>query len=306
MATKTDELFTQITDRLIAEIETGGHGKWSKPWTQVIAGSGIGTNAQTHLAYKGFNQFILMVTAAAAGYTIPIWATYKQWIALGGQVKRGEHGTVLVKWGVTYRCHGCDYRSGKAPCPKKGHLPDEYWWASPFTVFNVAQQEGFAYELPDLGDEPTRLKAVEDFIEATGAEIKHLPSNEAFYSRITDVITLPLREQFTTPEGYYGTALHELTHWTGHDSRLAREMGKRFGDNAYAAEELVAELGATFLAARHGVETEPHIEHARYLSSWLTVLRADSKNLYHAAKAAQEAADFLTGSRVIDKELVTS
>jgi antirestriction protein ArdC len=148
---------------------------------------------------------------------------------------------------------------------------------------------------PDLGTEPERLANVEAFIEATGASITHKLSNEAFFSPVTDSITLPLREQFDTVQGYYGTTLHELTHWAGGAPRLDREKGRIFGDNAYAAEELVAELGATFLAAHFGIEVEPHPEHTNYLASWLKALKSDSKALYRAAKAAQDSTTFLLG-----------
>jgi antirestriction protein ArdC len=144
-------------------------------------------------------------------------------------------------------------------------------WASAFRVFNIDQQEGFEIEIPDLGDEPTRLKRVEEFIEATGADIRYVAQDSAHFDRNTDQITLPLREQFDDGRAFYGTALHELTHWTG--PRLDRVNGKRFGDDAYAVEELIAELGATFLAAHFKVEVDPHIEHVNYLASWLKVLK---------------------------------
>lgn len=290
---KTDDLFEQITARVIEAIENGKAGKWEKPWTAAIGASGLGINAQTKAAYQGFNQFVLMVVTADAGYPVNLWATYKQWQALGGQVRKGERGTLLVKWGKTHVCNTCDWKSQKAPCPKDGHARDARIWASAFTVFNAAQQDGYEYEVPELGDEPERFDHVEEFIVATGAAIRHIAGNRAYYNRLSDDITLPLREQFSTPQGYYGTALHELTHWTGADTRLDRTKGAIFGDSAYAAEELVAELGATFLAARFGVETDPHPEHVAYLDSWLKALKADNRALYKAAKAAQDAVSFL-------------
>jgi antirestriction protein ArdC len=306
MTTRTDELFTKITDRLVETIETSNHGAWTKPWTTVIAASGIGKNASTEKAYQGFNQFILMVTAASEGYAFPLWATYKQWVGLGAQVRKGETGTTLVKWGVTYRCSGCDHK-GPRPCTLSGHIPEEHWWASAFTVFNYAQQDGYEVELPNLGDEPTRLANVEAMVVASGAKIIHQVSNQAFYRPDTDQITLPERVQFATPEGYYGTALHELTHWTGHKSRLDRTTGSRFGDNAYAAEELVAELGATFLASHFGIEkVEPHMDHAAYLGSWLKVMKSDPKALYTTAKLAQSASEFLLGFALADDQTETT
>lgn len=294
MTTKTDELFEKIVTRIVDAIETGNHGEWSKPWTTIVGLSGIGINAKTTNAYQGFNQFVLMVTSALDGYPQNVWATYKQWQALGGQVRKGETGTVLVKWGKTYTCEECDIR-GRRPCGVEGHIPRAHMWASPFIVFNVAQQDGYELDLPDLGPAPERFDDVEEFMVSTGAAIRWVAQDRAYYSRVSDEITLPLREQFDTPQGYYGTALHELTHWTGAETRLARPKGKVFGDEDYAGEELVAELGATFLAAHFGVETEPHLEHAAYLGSWLTRLKEDPRALYRAASAAQQAVGFLLG-----------
>lgn len=291
MSTKQD-VFESIVDRLIESIETNQTGTWDQPWTSVLGGGGLGINASTKKAYRGFNQFVLMLTAASNGYAQNVWATYKQFQALGGQVRKGETGTLLVKWGKTYTCD-TDNKKGRFPCPVEGHTSSVHMWASPFTVFNVAQQDGFEFELPDLGSEPERLAHVEEFVASTGAVIRHEPQNRAYYSPATDSITVPLREQFDTAQGYYGTVLHELTHWTGAEHRLARKKGRVFGDDAYAGEEFVAELGATFLAARFGVEAEPHIEHANYLGSWLKKVKADPRSLYRAAADAQAAVEFL-------------
>ena len=290
----TDELFAQITNRLIAQIEAGA-GKWEKPWTTLIGEGGLAVNAKTKRAYQGFNQLVLMFTAMDAGYEVSEWATYKQWQELGGQVKKGEKGIVLVKWGKTYYCQeeGCGYK-GRAACGKDDHYSRAAMWASPFTVFNIAQQEGV--ELPEKADklpEPERLALAEQVIEQSGAEIRFVAQDRAYYQPVADTITLPKREQFKTPQGFYGTAFHELGHWTGHESRLGREIGKSFGDEKYAAEELVAELTATFVSVAVGVTVEPHIEHASYLDSWLKALKAAPKNLYLAARDAQRAANFL-------------
>jgi antirestriction protein ArdC len=290
---RAEDIFQKVTDQIVHTIETGAEGTWTKPWQSVIAGGGIGINAQTRQAYKGMNQLILMVETAGSGYELNVWATYKQWTALGGQVRKGEHGTLLVKWGKTYHCDACSFK-GRVPCQIAGHTSQVSMWASPFYVFNVAQQDGVTFELPELGDEPTRLANVEAFVVGTGAAIFHQAGDEASYSPLTDSITLPLREQFSSPAGYYGTALHELTHWAGGSKRLARTKGVRFGDDEYAAEELVAELGSTFLAATFGIEVEPHADHAAYLASWLKVLKADSRALYRAAKAAQDSVEYLT------------
>lgn len=290
---KTGDLFQKITDRIVEAIETGNHGKWQKPWTTVIGAAGESFNpSKGHKGYHGFNELVLMFTTAVEGYPSNVWATYKQWQTLGGQVQKGEEGTVLVKWGKTYRCATCPSK-GSRPCQKKDHDVSSSMWASPFKVFNLGQQEGFDLELPDLGDAPARLDRVEKMIAGTGAEIRHAASNQAYFHKGRDQITLPLVEQFDSTQSYYGTALHELTHWSGHKDRLDRKVGRMFGDAEYAAEELVAELGSTFLAAKFGVEVEPHPEHADYLASWVKGMKDHPKALYSAAKMAQTSTDFL-------------
>jgi antirestriction protein ArdC len=289
----TETTIANITDRLVETIESGNHGTWTKPWTTTIAGSGLGINALTGKGYQGMNQLVLMVTTAAADYSANVWATYKQWQTLGGQVRKGETGTQLVKWGITYFCQDCDHK-GRTECKRQGHRPATNLWASPFTVFNVDQQDGYVLEVPEVEiSEIERMDQVDAFIAATGATIHHRLGDRAYFDRQADHIVLPALEQFETCAGYYGTVLHELTHWAGHSTRLDRIKGRVFGDEAYAGEELVAELGATFLAARFGVEVEPHEEHAAYLASWLRSLKADPRALYRAAKDAQVATEYL-------------
>ncbi len=294
MSNKTDDLFAEVTDKLITMIEDAesGKGKWSKPWTTVLAGAGIGTNVTTKKEYKGWNIIALMMSQAENEFTYPLWATYKQWAGIGAQVQGGEKGTQLVRWGVSYRCAACGTK-GATPCDA-GHPNERTMWATLFTVFNADQVDGYEVVEEDLGDEPTRLAAVETFVENTGAVINYVKQNRAFYDSLVDEITMPVREQFNTPASFYGTELHELTHWAGGPNRLDRTKGKAFGDNAYAAEELVAELGSAFLSARYGIEVEPHMDHAKYLSSWLDALKSDPKALYRAAKMAQESVGFLT------------
>lgn len=292
---KTDELFEALTARIIEAIETDNAGTWTKPWTTVLAGTGVTTNVTTKNAYRGMNALIGMFEVAINDYQSNLWATYRQWQGIDAQVRKGEKGTKMVKWGVTYRCSTCN-KKGRTPCGNKEHANERHLWATSFTVFNADQVDG--YELPepkDLGEAPETVGLIEGFIKATGASITHKLGDRAYFSPVKDEITLPAREQFETPQGYYGTALHELTHWTGHEDRLDREVRNVFGDAKYAAEELVAELGATFLAASFGVEVEPHPEHAAYLASWVRAMKDTPKALYRAAKLAQEATEFLQG-----------
>lgn len=299
---KTDALFETLTAKIVEAIETGNHGKWTKPWTTIVGAAGLGHNAITGRAYQGMNQLVLMFETAIKGYGHNQWATYKQWQSIDAQVRKGEKSTTLVKWGTTYRCDACNHK-GRNRCSVPDHLNRRHMWASAFNVFNAAQVDGYVPEMPDLPDAPDTVERIENFIEATGADIVHAAQDRAYFTPSADRIVLPLREQFETTAGYYGTALHELTHWTGHESRLNRESGIVFGDSKYAFEELVAELGATFLAAHFGTELEPHMEHTSYLASWLKGLKEDSRALYRASKLAQEAATFLLGFEQAEEEV---
>ena len=300
---KADQLFETLTAKIVEAIETGNHGKWTKPWTTVIGGMGLGHNVTTKKAYQGMNQLVLMFESAIKGYGHNEWATYKQWKSIDAQVRKGEKATTLIKWGQTYKCDTCGHK-GRNHCGDLGHLNRKHMWASAFNVFNAAQVDGYTPAMPEgLGDAPEQVERIEKLIAATGADITHAAQDRAYFMPANDKIVLPLREQFETTAGYYGTALHELTHWTGHESRLAREGGTVFGDSKYAFEELVAELGATFLAAHLGVELEPHMEHAAYLASWLKGLKEDPRALYRASKLAQAAATYLLGFEQAEEEV---
>lgn len=215
--------------------------------------------------------------------------TYKQADELGAHVRKGEHGALVVY---------AD-RFTKTETNDKGEeLERQIPFMKGYTVFNVAQIEGLPehyYGKPAPLPEPLRLiEAAESFFAATGAEFRH-GGNRAFYAPAGDFIQLPPPEAFRDAESYAATKAHELVHWTGHPSRLAREFGKRFGDTAYAREELVAELGAAFLCADLALTPEPREDHAAYLDHWLTILKEDKRAIFSAAAHAQRAADHLTG-----------
>jgi antirestriction protein ArdC len=167
-------------------------------------------------------------------------------------------------------------------------------------VFNADQVDGYTPpELPVLEDKTTVIERAECFVQATQANVQH-GGGSAYYRPQTDTIQMPERNLFigtkssTPTEAYYSTLLHELTHWTSHQSRVNRNLSKRFGDESYAMEELVAEFGAAFLCASLGVTLEPRADHAAYLDHWLKVVKADKKALFAAASKASEAVDFLT------------
>jgi len=264
-----------VTDRIIAAMEEGVV-PWRKPWT----GQGLPTSLTTGKAYRGINSLILEVIAMSEGYELPLWGTYKQAQALGGNVRKGEKGSPVVLWKPMEK-------------EKEDGSKESFMMMRYFTVFNVAQMEGI--EIPEkflLKTEPVAvLEGVEKALTyAGGPTVRHALQDQAYYSSAKDEIVLPMLEQFQSPERYAGTALHEAIHSTGHEDRLDRGMGNTFGCEAYAQEELVAEIGAAMLATRLGIEVEWD-QAAAYLGSWLAKLKDDRKMLVQAAQKAQKAID---------------
>lgn len=286
--TPAQDVHRAITETIIEAIKTGA-GTFQMPWHR---GANVTrpVNAATANPYRGINVIALWVQSVTREYLAGYWATYRQWQTLGAQVNRGEHGTTIVFY--------------KKIEPKPGEAGDERdnprhgILARASRVFNAEQVTGWT---PPVSEPRTRMETlaeVEDFIQRTGALIRH-GGGDAYYDRRYDTVVVPARGMFmgtstSTPmDSYYATLLHELTHWTGAPHRLARQFGERFGDNAYAVEELVAELGSAFLCADLGVTNEPRPDHAAYVASWLEVLNRDHKALFTAASQANTAATYL-------------
>jgi len=290
-ATKTDAILAKMTDKIVHAIEDNLAGKWEKPWTTLLAGARFPVNAVTENHYKGMNMIAGMVEVMVEEYDTNVWATYRQWQSIEAQVRKGEKGTGMIKWNKGFSCDVCGSR-GRAPCRNKAHPNSTFMWGAGFSVFNADQVDG--YEPAVAGPDHEPVVEVEAMIASTGASIDVKISNEAFWMPTEDIIVIPLMGQFNSAEQYYGTLLHELTHWTGHEDRLDRDRHKTFGDDSYAHEELIAELGAIFTAAHYGLEVEPHPEHINYLAGWLKTLKAEPKALYDAAKQAQAAFEYMT------------
>lgn len=276
---KTDELFRKIANDLSAKLEAGVR-PWAKPWSAQPSPSDLPHNVTTGKAYRGANVFWLWMAQAAGGYPTAQWLTYNQAKALGGNVAKGQKGTPCFYWAV---------KKGENA---KGEETSRMLPVS-FTVFNVAQCEGLPQAAPvEPKPEAARIAAAEALMAATGARIQH-GGNQAFFVPSQDYIQLPAFDAFRSPDDYYSTAFHELGHWTGHESRLNREFGKRFGDDAYAFEELVAELTAAFVCGSQGFASFARDDHAQYLGHWIKRLRDDPKAFITAASAAQKAADLI-------------
>jgi antirestriction protein ArdC len=287
---KAQDVYASVTDEIVAALERGDVGNWSAPWHGATA---FPRNASTGAAYRGGNVVTLWSEQLQRGYASEWWATYRQWSALGRQVRRGERATFGIKW--VDRGHKVDDGAGAELSLRELQRPSAF--PVGFSLFHVDQTDaaehfdGTPWEAPAPRQGPEPLEECAAYFAAIGAQI--VPGEPA-YSPARDVITLPALEMFDTAAAYYATSAHEHAHWTGHASRLARDLSGKFGSDAYAAEELVAELAAAFVAAHLGISTTPRADHTQYLASWLRVLKADSKALYKAAALAQAAADYLS------------
>ena len=282
---KAADIAQRTVDELITRIEAGA-GTWEMPW-RMTASAGVPHNDTTNIAYRGGNIVLLWLEQLMKGYTSARWATYKQWRGADRQVLRGSKGTHLIHWSLKIDVDD-------AGVERKRMIPNS------FVVFHIDQTEysGEHPELAELEAEPVDVD-LDEFDRRLAAVPATIAAGMPAYSPTFDRVTMPPREAFTTPADYQGTLAHELVHWTGHESRLHREYGKRFGDNAYAVEELTAELGAAILCGLHGVTPSARNDHAAYLQHWIEVLRADPMVLWSVTGAAQKAVDHvLTYSEV--------
>jgi antirestriction protein ArdC len=290
VSTSRADVYSRVTAKVIADLEKGVR-TWLKPWTGDVDATRIVLPLRHNgVPYRGINILLLWSEALDKGYKSPKWMTYRQASELGGNVRKGEHGSLIVY-------------ADKITKTEENERGEEVERAIPFlkgyTVFNVAQIDGLPeeyYGKPEKKGEPMQLIAEsEAFFASTGAVIRH-GGSKAYYAPGPDLIQMPEPEAFRDAESYEATKAHELTHWTSHASRLAREFGaKRFGDEAYAIEELVAELGAAFLCVGLGITPEARDDHAAYIGHWLKVLEGDKRAIFTAAAHAQRAVDYLHG-----------
>ena len=279
------DLYAEVSTRIVAELERGA-APWVKPWS-ATAGANTPCNAVSNRPYSGCN-IVLLWLAANAGYRTPRYLTFKQALDLGGNVRKGEHGTkVYFVKQLQVRDKNADDEAATRIVP----LLREY------TVFNVDQCEN----LPERVTTPSTVKprnqdqrdpSIDEFLSCSGASIRE-GVGEAYYRPGDDFISLPRFEAFKSAATFYATAFHELGHATGHKSRLDRDLRHRFGENAYAAEEMVAELCAAFLCAEFSIDGD--LRHAGYIQTWIGLLKADSRAFFTACSKAQAAADYLRG-----------
>lgn len=275
-------LYAEVTARILSEMETGAL-PWVKPWKSFGAGTQP-RNGVSKRPYSGVNVVLLWMAGSANGWTNPRYLTFKQALDAGGNVRKGEKSTRI------YFVSTLEKEVEEGEDPRRIHFLKEY------CVFNVAQCENLPESVTGGTQAPInadrRDELADEFLSATGAEIKD-GHGEAYYAPGPDYISMPAFEAFKSADHFYSTSFHELAHWTGAKSRLDRDLRHRFGSEAYAAEELVADLASAFLCAEFGYDGD--LRHAGYIANWIKLLKSDDRAFFTAASKAQKAADYLRG-----------
>ena len=290
MNSERQDVYTRITDKIIADLEQGVR-TWMKPWN---AGNTAGriTRPLRHngVPYSGINILMLWAEAVTHGFTAPIWMTFRQATELSAHVRKGEKGSLVVYANAISRTEEGDNGEETAR---------EIHYMKGYTVFNVDQIDGLPehyYGKPEIQTTPAlRIAHAEEFFAATKTEIRYR-GDRAYYSQDGDYIQMPIIEAFRDAESFYATLAHESAHWTKHPARLDRSFDRKtWGDEGYAREELVAELASAFLCADLGLTPEVRDDHASYIAEWLKVLQNDKRAIFSAAAHAQKAVDYLHG-----------
>lgn len=288
--TARTDVYTRVTNRIVEELERGVR-PWLKPWNAEHAAGRI-TRPLRHCGtpYKGINILMLWASAETQGFVSPFWLTFQQAKELGGYVKKGEHRSPVV-YAATFKKKETDDAGQE--------IEAEIPFLKEYKVFCAHQCEGLPQHFYQLANPPTEtiqpIERAGEFFANTGAEFR-IGGDRACYAITEDYVRLPPFETFRDAESHAATVAHELTHWTRHPSRLNRDFGrKRFGDEGYAIEELVAELGSAFLCADLQLTPEVRDDHASYIDSWLKILKGDKRAVFSAASHASQAVDFLHG-----------
>ena len=282
-STEQRDVYARVTAQIVTAIEQGV-GNWRMPWHTSGRFAFSPINVTSKKPYRGINTVCLWAAAQAKGYESGEWGTYTQWQERGAQVRKGEKSTLVVFWKFA---NGT--RETEDDTPASG---SRLLFTRGYSVFNAAQVDGYTPATDAFVPMPERIAHADAFFRGVGADVRH-GGNQAFYAPMTDHIQMPPFQAFSEAIPYYSTLAHEHTHWTANTARCDRQLGKRFGDSAYAAEELIAELGAAFTSAHLGLSTEPREDHAAYIQSWLKVLKADKRAIFTAASKGQQATDWM-------------
>jgi antirestriction protein ArdC len=287
----------EVTDNIVKLLESN-LAPWQKPWDPTSAPGSMPLNPTTGKAYRGGNAVHLMAVGLQRGYADPRWMTYKQAGENGWQVRKGEKGSQIEFWEVKEPKPDKVNEPAANPVPRDQNNRDRPTLIHRvYTVINAQQIDGVPPDQPKSVSTFEAVRAGEQILAKSDTKIYHDQSDRAYYSRSEDTIHLPLKEAFKDAAGYYGTALHEVAHASGHPSRLNRSTlneSYRFGDTNYAKEELRAELASLFIAAETGIPHDPK-SHAAYVGSWIQALKEDKNEIFRAAHDASAAADYILG-----------
>jgi antirestriction protein ArdC len=294
--TKTD-IYSRITNRIVAELEQDVR-PWHQPWNADRAADRIIRPLRSNgPPYKGINVVMLWSAAVAKGHASPLWLTFRQAFEVGGNVRKGERGELVVY---------ADRITRTDTDAKGEEIERSIPFLKGYTVFNAEQCDRLPAhyyakaEAPAL-PLPARIEAVDAFATAAGADIRS-GGTRAYYAEGPDYVQMPPFETFRDAESHAAVLIHELTHWTKHRTRLARDLGRsKWGDEGYAKEELVAELGSAFLCGDLGITPDVRPDHAAYIASWLKVLKDDKRFIFTAASQAQRAADYLHSLQLLQE-----
>jgi antirestriction protein ArdC len=279
-----NEIHKKVADKVIEQMKTHGTG-WAKPWTtKGLSDEHIATSMSTKNAYQGINTLILGIEKAVCGYSTGQWATFKQWKTRGANVIKGQKSTMVVFFKkINVKDEASDNENDTITIPLM----------RTFNVFNADQVDGYEPPVYEKIERREPQTVANQLALDVGAEVKNNAGDRAFYSPNKDFINMPLIEQFKNDNLYASTLLHELGHWTGHDTRLKRNLKNSFGTQDYAYEELVAELTNAMLCGSLNVDIEPRPDHAKYLNGWIEKLKNKPETIFRACAMAQTASNYL-------------
>lgn len=278
------DIYERVTAQIIAAIEAGASG-YRMPWHHRGSSASRPVNVVSGKPYRGANVIMLWIAAESAGYGSALWGTYRQWAQLGGQVRKGERATPIVFWKITRT--EPDEQTEAAQDDKGARF-----FARGYSVFNLDQIDGYTPPAVPLLPESQRFAHAEAFYANLDVPTVY-GGTDALYRPSTDTVHMPPFEAFYEPAGHYSVLFHEGIHATAAKHRCNRDLSGRFGSDAYAFEEIIAEVGSSMLLADLGIAVHPRPDHAAYIASWLKVLKNDTSAIFTAASKAQAAADWM-------------
>ena len=286
MKININDIKKQVTEKVISYLEGVDSGSWEMPWVKL--GSSMPINVKSGKNYNGVNILILWIERDQMGFSSDVWGTYKQWSEKGAQVKKGSVSTKIFFYKTIEKIN------------KETGEKEKFFLPRVYSVFNADQVEGYEVEKiesPVVSDD-NKIESVEALIDTLNPRIEY-SGDQPCYIPVLDKIMMTPINQFkgsstSDPVAcYYSTLFHEIGHWTGHESRLNRELNNRFGSKAYAMEEMVVEMSSAFNCVLHGVTPVPREDHAKYIKGWISVLKDDVNALMSAASAASKIVDFV-------------